>query len=35
MSKLLVGNNGAFSDLPAYSRKKGGKLNHLLKIKSK
>ena len=28
-AKLLVGNNGAFSDLSAYSRKKGGKLNHL------
>ena len=33
-AKLLVGNNGAFSDLPVYSRKKGGKLNRLIKIKS-
>lgn len=30
-AKLLVGNNGAFSSLtPAYSRKKGGKLNRLI-----
>lgn len=34
-AKLLVGNNGAFSSLTsAYSRKKGGKLNHLTKIQS-
>ena len=33
-SKLLIGNNGAFEG-SAYSRKKGGKLNILSKIRSK
>lgn len=34
-AKLLVGNNGAFGTSAAYSRKRGGKLNHILKVKSK
>lgn len=34
-AKLLVGNNGAFGTSAAYSRKCGGKLNHILKVKSK
>lgn len=34
-AKLLVGNNGAFGTSAAYSKKRGGKLNHILKVKSK